>query len=77
MNSNSHALFCFQWLAIPFALTHKAVTSISKTAYSDDVGWVGTNNLKADEWLGNWLDSALLLVFGGIPWQVKQQLALH
>ena len=36
--------------------------------------------LNAEQWVGsldtlpdasNWLDSGLLLVFGGIPWQVK------
>ena len=52
-----------QWLAVPFAFLHPAVTNISETKEK----WIGT--LKPWE-LGNWFDSALLLIFGGIPWQV-------
>ncbi|ELU07259.1 hypothetical protein CAPTEDRAFT_98096 [Capitella teleta] len=65
-------LFCIfigLWLAVPFAFTHKAVKPISTTTDK----WVGT--LKKEE-LGNWFDSGLLLIFGGIPWQVYFQRVL-
>ena len=53
---------------MPFAIKHKAVTSISLTAGYPDGGWLGY--LKGAAW-GLWIDEALLLVMGGIPWQVK------
>ena len=59
-----------QWLAIPFALTHDAVTSLSDTAF-DGSNWVGDENLGRNWWSGNYIDSSLLLIFGGIPWQVR------
>ena len=58
----------FQWLAIPFAMTNSAVDSIAVTAPT----WLGS--LDADWWLGNYIDAGLMLIFGGIPWQV---LGLH
>ena len=54
---------CLQWLSVPFAFYHPAVSSISGT--SDK--WVGSLD-RAD--IGVWIDSGLLLIFGGIPWQV-------
>ncbi|CAF1101309.1 unnamed protein product, partial [Didymodactylos carnosus] len=57
------------WLAVPFALEHKSVGSIITT-------W--------PEWRGHiekyqevkWIDDLLLLIFGGIPWQVYFQRVL-
>lgn len=57
-------IFVGLWLAVPFALKHEAVGSIVAT-------W--------PEWRGHidrahlveWIDSMLLLIFGGIPWQVN------
>ena len=51
-----------------FALAHPAVSNIGETALGAD-GWVGV--LHPDPFVGNWLDLGLLLVFGGIPWQVQ------
>ncbi|XP_065061170.1 high-affinity choline transporter 1-like isoform X2 [Rhopilema esculentum] len=64
-------MFIGMWLTIPFALTHKAVTPISQTKQT----WVGDQSW---EWgsFGNWMDNALLLIFGGIPWQVYFQRVL-
>jgi len=91
---------CRQWVAVPFAATHKAMagrdifssvqpltsslsnsstamTPVAKDAISSsnhtgkksglDVSWLGTFD---PAYSGVWMDSALLLVFGGIPWQV-------
>ena len=55
-----------QWLSVPFAMTHPAVGSISETAPQ----WIGTI---ATEDIAVWIDGGLLLVFGGIPWQVSQR----
>jgi high affinity choline transporter 7 len=63
-----------QWLCVPFALTHDAVQSISNTD-SGPGGWLGEGNL-VGEWIGNYIDSYLLLIFGGIPWQVYFQRVL-
>ena len=52
-----------QWLAVPFAMTNPAVSNVTGNADH----WIGTlEPIRA----GIWIDSALLLVFGGIPWQV-------
>ena len=65
----------FQWLAVPFAMTHHAVGSLTETAFGN----------KNDTWLGEiephatglWIDNFLLMWMGGMPWQVaprnKQQ----
>ena len=66
----------FQWLAVPFAWLHEAVTPIGQTAREITNstghvvmdGWLGT--FPTDHWAGNWVDGGLLLIFGGIPWQV-------
>lgn len=62
-------IFIGLWLTVPFAMTHPAVKSISKTQSA----WVG-------EWDGKqtgiWLDYVLYLTFGGIPWQVYFQRVL-
>ena len=44
-----------QWLSIPFAMTHSAVSSISDTSTQ----WVGE---WSNTYVGVWLDYALLLV---------------
>ena len=53
-------------------MTHEAVAPLSETAYGAD-GWLGLENLHADARLGYYMDRWLLLVFGGIPWQVRTQ----
>lgn len=62
------------WLCIPFALTHSAVTSIVETSRDANVTWLGV--WPENYWIGNYVDSALLLIFGGIPWQVYFQRVL-
>lgn len=57
-----------QVLAVPFALTHDAVTAITETANTENGGWKGY--LEGVSW-GLYIDFALLLIFGGIPWQVS------
>ncbi len=57
-------IFIGLWIAVPFAMKHESVGSIIAT-------W--------PEWRGRidksevvqWTDSMLLLIFGGIPWQVS------
>ncbi|KAI0213393.1 High-affinity choline transporter 1 [Lamellibrachia satsuma] len=62
------------WLCIPFAWTHSAVTSIVETSRNSNDTWLGA--WPQDYWIGNYVDSALLLIFGGIPWQVYFQRVL-
>lgn len=62
------------WLAIPFALMHPAVTNIAETAHQEEGSWLGS--LNPDAWIGNYIDTGLLLIFGGIPWQVYFQRVL-
>lgn len=65
-------LFCIfigLWLTIPFALTHDNVSALS-TKQTEIVGKI------EDRHLGVWIDSALLLCLGGIPWQVYFQRVL-
>ena len=47
--------FRFQWLSIPFAMTHEAVSSISE----NNSRWLGQWNINKT---GQWLDYAFLLV---------------
>eukprot|EP00111_Clytia_hemisphaerica_P011213 TCONS_00032852-protein len=54
------------WIAIPFALTHDHVMSISNTTDQ----WVGSF---VAENTGERLDHALFMIVGGIPWQVYFQ----
>ncbi|CAH8862857.1 unnamed protein product [Trichobilharzia szidati] len=65
-------LFCIfvgLWISLPFAMTHEATVSISET-------W--------DQWKGKiesldsfyYIDNLLMLIFGGIPWQVYFQRVL-
>ena len=45
------------------------MSSIVDTANDSNVTWLG--EWPEDYWIGNYVDSALLLIFGGIPWQVR------
>jgi len=65
-------LFCIfvgLWLALPFCLAHEHTANVAST--SDQ--WIG--KIHGREW-GKWIDHALLLMFGGIPWQVYFQRVL-
>lgn len=53
-------------------MTHENVKPITETASG---GWFG--HLEAGPALGNYIDTALMLIFGGIPWQVKLFTLLH
>lgn len=52
-------------------MTHKAMEN--RSIVSPPVTWLGKIEKKA---IGSWFDAALLLVFGGIPWQVYFQRVL-
>ncbi|KAI5703348.1 hypothetical protein M8J75_010686 [Diaphorina citri] len=73
-----HAVFCAcilerihaqSWLCVPFAWANDHVMPLS----AQEVDWVGKIEGK-DFWF--YLDYGLLLVFGGIPWQVYFQRVL-
>ena len=69
--------FILQWLGVGFALNHDAVSDIGDTATTDLDGWIGNvyhteNGPDQEYWIGNYIDSFLLLIFGGIPWQATQ-----
>jgi high affinity choline transporter 7 len=53
----------FQLLSAPYAYQNEAV---SRTALSSSE-WIGKVERKD---VGEWFDTLLLLIFGGIPWQV-------
>lgn len=60
-------LFCIfigLWMCIPFAWTNEHVMSLS----SMEVDWIG---VVPPEEYWYYIDYGLLLVFGGIPWQVN------
>ena len=52
---------------MPFALTHEAVGSLSATKDK----WIGSLEI---EDAAMFTDIYLLLIFGGIPWQVRSAL---
>ncbi|XP_054765464.1 high-affinity choline transporter 1-like [Lytechinus pictus] len=62
-------IFFGLWLCIPFAMTNDAVRPITNTSSE----WLGQWDNK---YAGVWFDYALLLMFGGIPWQVYFQRVL-
>lgn len=65
-------LFCIfigLWLSIPFAMTHEHVQPIT----INSTAWI--QELDAS-YSGVYIDSFLLLIFGGIPWQVYFQRVL-
>ncbi|KAG1651842.1 High-affinity choline transporter 1 [Nymphon striatum] len=65
-------LFCIffgLWLCVPFAMTNKAVSSINLNV-TDWIGTVDTTHI------GQFIDTYIFLIFGGIPWQVYFQRVL-
>ena len=50
------------------------MSSIASTDTGPD-GWLGEDNLSGS-YIGLFVDSSLLLIFGGIPWQVYFQRVL-
>lgn len=62
-------MFICLYICIPFVATSEYVGDATKTS---DI-WLGSIKL---EDLGSWADSALLMIFGGIPWQVYFQRVL-
>ncbi|KAL1517122.1 hypothetical protein ABEB36_000930 [Hypothenemus hampei] len=65
-------LFCIcigLWLCIPFAWMNESVQSLSSTEHD----WIG--KVESGD-LASYIDYGLLLVFGGIPWQVYFQRVL-
>ncbi|CAG0916891.1 unnamed protein product [Notodromas monacha] len=63
------SIFIGLWLCIPFAWNHPAVGDVSPSQQD----WLGTVN-KED--YGIYFDTWMLLIFGGIPWQVYFQRVL-
>ncbi|GFS03463.1 high affinity choline transporter 1-like [Elysia marginata] len=63
-------MFIGLWLCVPFSMTHDAVSSITR---NNSEPWLG--ELTSD-YAANYIDYGLLLIFGGIPWQVYWQRAL-
>lgn len=60
-------LFCIfigLWMCIPFAWRNKFVKPLS----SMEVDWIGE---VGDDQFWFYIDYGLLLIFGGIPWQVN------
>lgn len=51
-------------------MTNKAVSSIAPS----EVDWIGELE---PQYLGQYFDYGMLLVFGGIPWQVKYTYNMH
>eukprot|EP00058_Branchiostoma_floridae_P017811 XP_002603300.1 hypothetical protein BRAFLDRAFT_119704 [Branchiostoma floridae] len=85
-------IFLGLWLSIPFALTNPLVTEIGNTTLTrllytpvnasvynrtfnetETTGWYGTWDTT---YTGVWIDFALLLSCGGLPWQVYFQRVL-
>ncbi len=60
--------FVFQWIAIPFALLHPAVTSLGESLYSPE-SWLG--EIHPDHSIGLYIDLILSVTFGTVPWQVS------
>ncbi|KAL3088861.1 hypothetical protein niasHS_009153 [Heterodera schachtii] len=66
-------LFCIfigLWVCIPAALLQEKTSDIS----ANPAGWIGKVGGMREKFL--WIDNMLLLVFGGIPWQVYFQRVL-
>ncbi|KAF2355067.1 Sodium/solute symporter [Trinorchestia longiramus] len=62
-------IFIGLWLCIPFAWNHEAVGDVMP----ENSDWIGSVPMR--EW-GLYTDYCLLLIFGGIPWQVYFQRVL-
>ncbi|KAK5984522.1 High-affinity choline transporter [Trichostrongylus colubriformis] len=65
-----YLLEVFQWVCVPAALLQEATRDISRNAED----WVG--EIGGFKETSLWIDCMLLLVFGGIPWQVYFQRVL-
>merc|ERR550532_2923628 len=63
------------FLALPFAMTHEAVSDIYEATLSDGVTPTWYGEVASYQW-GEWLDYAFLLLLGGIPWQCYYQRVL-
>ncbi|XP_070187378.1 high affinity choline transporter 1-like isoform X2 [Littorina saxatilis] len=61
-------IFIGLWVGVPFAMTHEASRSIT-----NNTEWIGQVDTP---YIGSYIDFYLLLIFGGIPWQVYWQRAL-
>lgn len=59
-------IFIGLWMCIPFAWTNPHVKSLS----SMEVDWIGEVE---DKKIWFYVDYGLLLIFGGIPWQVNER----
>ena len=65
-----------QWFAVPFVVTDKHVVNIWSTFENPTMapggihGWAGYLDPSL---YATWCDSMLLLIFGGIPWQVRSK----
>jgi high affinity choline transporter 7 len=57
-------IFIGLWIAVPFAMKNEAVGSIRET-------WPQWRGKIEKSEIVPWIDSMLLLIFGGIPWQVN------
>ncbi|XP_041483226.1 high affinity choline transporter 1-like [Lytechinus variegatus] len=62
-------IFVGLWICLPFAMTNAAVTPIKDTTDR----WVGEWDVRTT---GQWVDSFLLILLGGVPWQAYYQRAL-
>lgn len=62
-------IFIGLWLTVPFALSNDLVENITDTKSE----WLGSLHGAK---VGKWLDYAMLLICGGIPWQVYFQRVL-
>ncbi|XP_069960419.1 high-affinity choline transporter 1 [Cherax quadricarinatus] len=68
-------LFCIfigLWVTVPFAMRNEAVGSLHP-GFTD---WLGSIPSDTPWVWGEWTDFALLLIFGGIPWQAYFQRVL-
>lgn len=63
-------IFVGLWVSVPFAFTNAAVGDITVNATEK---WIKTID---PVYAGSYIDSYLLLIFGGIPWQVYFQRVL-
>jgi len=61
-------------LSTGFAFHHEAVTSLTETAFSGNSSWLGSIGSGAEA--SFYIDSMLLLLLGGIPWQCYFQRVL-
>lgn len=54
-----------QWASFPFAMAHKAVSPLTTNATEV---WIKSVD---PTWSGYYIDSYLVVIFGGVPWQVR------